>query len=182
MEKVVATCDFLKKYAEIFRTQNSSAITKMEKQPGFQQLILNMRKAVHTGMDEAYFTTYATVKLPKTLGLPESALREYTEEIEALLHSEGESNWYAFSLTFANGFGQSFMFTFLGRRRTGKVDFTYGYTSCSFQLAPTTVITRRKKSGFFSSSAWDEISYLPAGITKDEITGVLGNMICELAK
>eukprot|EP01022_Parablepharisma_sp_SALTPOND_P013249 TRINITY_DN1756_c0_g1_i3.p2 TRINITY_DN1756_c0_g1~~TRINITY_DN1756_c0_g1_i3.p2 ORF type:complete len:141 (-),score=2.18 TRINITY_DN1756_c0_g1_i3:402-824(-) len=112
---------------------------------------------MYKSMNAAYFSTFTKAKLHKILGLTSLAM---SPGIEALINTE-EVDGRFFNLAFENQKGETIMLGFFERKVAKGYDFAYGSMKCHFTLAPTIVVTHRKRKNLFSSSEWDSLRIRP---------------------
>lgn len=160
----------IKSVAGIFKTERSSSITSIEKLPGFSEIKLSWFSANSTKMKNDYLQkTYINKILDENA--PQEIKDELFSELEAVFNSE-LGDFHIFHLAFKNGKGQFVSIAlFMNRSNETTTDLAWSRMFVQFTLAPTRVIKRKKKSSIFSSSEWDEVTYEPSNITKEELDG-----------
>lgn len=166
---------------KLVRQESSSTITERGQGNGFSQLHLEVDRSVGT---------IQRVKLPQLLALwakdlasfaPAALVRAVEKTIEELLLVEPEEwSGHKFHISFANGKGD-LVFLFLALDKvsgdTGeKVRFTKGKMAGQFALAPDYVVMRHSRNSFFKTKQWDEVVYIPRGITQSDVASLIATI------
>ncbi len=129
---------------------------------------MSFQSAKFIKMNKDYFSnTYINTFINK-VNLPGEKRNDFINEIQAALYSE-EGQGYFYHLLFKSGSGQYVSVAFYLKNQDDVVDFVWSMMNSRFTLAPTLIIRKIKKSSLFRDSEWDEISYAPSNITKEEI-------------
>jgi hypothetical protein len=91
---------------------------------------------------------------------------------------EEEFETQHFHFAFANGNGE-IVFLYLGLqpgRQPGTVKYTKGFMSGKFALAPDYLVIRHSRKNFLRTKTWDEIVYIPRGVTDADIAGLIAKI------
>jgi hypothetical protein len=129
---------------------------------------MSFQQAKFIKMKKDYFSnTYINTFINK-INLPSDKRIDLINELEAALYSE-EGQGYFYHLLFKSGSGHYVSVAFYLKNQDDVVDFVWSMMNSYFTLAPTMIIRRIKKTSLFRDSTWDEISYVPSNITKEEI-------------
>lgn len=119
-------------------------------------------------MKKVYFiNTYINTFINK-IDLPTDKRKNLIDELNAASNS-GEGDGLFYHLLFKSGSGRYISVTFLLRNQEDTVDFIWSMMNCCFTLSSTMIIRRKTKSSLFSDREWDDVSYVPSDIRKEDL-------------
>eukprot|EP00971_Amphidinium_carterae_P170677 3382560-Amphidinium_carterae.1 len=88
---------------------------------------------------------------------------------------DDEGSHQHFRVNFADGRGKMFMLHISIRLCSdGRYEVKSAQLSGKFELMSDFVVVQHSKSNFFRSKSWDEIVYIPRGVTQLDIQTILG--------
>ena len=169
---------FLKRGAELFKTESASAVSLISNSESFLSLETSVSKYIVEGVEKPYFINYCE-DLAKIWELPPHAEKAFMSKVKIMTACKLAIH-EAFTLIFNNGKGKAQMLACLGGKNGDLVDFAIAKANCKFSIAPTVIVIRHTEKGFMYCKSWEEKIEKPGTITEDQINGLFGYLCKEM--